>query len=455
MDQQTPPPGCPAHAGGQKTSVPLFGAEFTADPQRFYSHLRQFGPVAAVEMAPGVQATLVTSYDAALRVLKPPHNFVRDSDQWQAFHDGWVPQDSDALQLMLKRENALFADGTEHIRLRQAVKDSLDQVDMFTLGKKVEQFSDYLVDQFCRDGQVDLIAQFARKLPLLVFSDLFACTEDTGDRLISSISDLFDGHDAHNANATLVEALFELVKLRRRERGADVVSWLIEHESGLNDQEMVQQLVLLIGAGSEPLQNLIASTLWRLLHNPQLRVDEAVNSTLWNDPPIANYAVHYALSDTEVSGAVLPAGHPIVISFAAANTDPALSNAGAASGGAHLAWGAGPHTCPAKSWAHVIYMTGIERLLTRLPDMKLTLPAGKPQWRQGAFTRALVELPTQFPPESPTHTASATLPAAPRPAAPSLPSATDRPSAPAPEAAPSQPRSGGLWSNFRRWLNGQ
>lgn len=66
-----PPRGCPFHE-------PLHGPEFAADPAAVYRRLRKAGPTAPVELAPGVQATLVTGYDAALHVLRSPETFSKD-----------------------------------------------------------------------------------------------------------------------------------------------------------------------------------------------------------------------------------------------------------------------------------------------------------------------------------------------------------------------------------------
>ncbi|MEW2549461.1 cytochrome P450 [Streptomyces sp. NPDC047002] len=448
---QTPPPGCPAHAASGP--VPLWGPEFAADPHQIYSHLRSMGAAAAVEVAPGVPVTLVTGYKAARSVLQDPRRFVRDSDRWEAYHSGGIPHDSPVLQLILKRQNAMFADGQEHVRLRQALTDSLNQIDTYALRKRVDQIGEYLINRFCQDGKVDLIPEYARKLPLLVFAYLFDCPQEVGDRLITGISDLFDGRDAHNANNMLVGALMDLVALKRRSPGDDLVSWLIGHPNGLTDAEMVQQLVLLVGGGTEPIQNLMSSALCRLLDDRSVRVDEAVNAVLWNDPPIANYAIHYPVTDVDVEGSRLKANAPVMISFAAANADPALAEAQSSAKRAHLAWGAGPHACPAKDWAHVIYEAGIERLLKRLPDIELAVPASGLYWRPGAFQRALAELPTRFTPVPPVDA----RPAAAAPSSSPLPQSTPLVGRPAePPRAPAQPqRRKGLWGALADWLQGK
>ncbi|AZS75668.1 cytochrome [Streptomyces lydicus] len=411
---QSPPPGCPAHAGGQRT--PLHGPEFAAAPEAFYEAMRQHGPSAPVELAPGVEAELVTDYAAALHVLQNPDTFARDSRRWRALNEGRVPLDSPVLPMMMYRPNCLFSDGAEHMRLRQSVTASLGRVDTHRLSRHVDRVAAYLISQFSSRGRVDLVADYAQLLPLLVFNDLFGCPAEIGDRLVFGISGIFDGVDAEKANEVLTEALLELVALKRRSPGEDLTSWLMGHPSGLSDEEMVHQLVTLIAAGTEPTQNIIASALRLLLTDEKyasdqnaagLLVDDAINDVLWNSAPIANYGVHYPVHDVELGGAKLPAGDPVVVSFAAANTDPHLSTGRQLlSKRAHLAWGAGPHACPAKDPALLVSVLAIEKLLNTLPDIELALPAESLTWRPGPFHRALEVLPARFTPVRPERRAS-------------------------------------------------
>ncbi|MFJ9619043.1 cytochrome P450 [Streptomyces noursei] len=406
---QTPPPGCPAHAEGMSTS--LHGPEFAAAPHAVYTRLRQYGSTAPVELAPGVEAELVTDYATALQILQNPDTFARDSRRWRALNEGRVPLDSPVLPMMMYRPNALFSDGAEHMRLRQSVTASLAKVDTHRLGRHVGRVAAYLVSQFSSRGRADLVADYAQLLPLLVFNDLFGCPEEIGDRLVFGISGIFDGVEAEKANEVLTEALIELVTLKRRSPGDDVTSWLAQHPSGLSDEEMVHQLVTLIAAGTEPTQNIITSALLLLLSDEKyaggqntagLLVDDAINDVLWNSAPIANYGVHYPVRDVEISGTQLSAGDPVVISFAAANTDPALSTGRQMlSKRAHLAWGAGPHACPAKDPATLVANLAIEKLLNSLPDIELALPTRSLTWRPGPFHRALEALPARFTPVQP------------------------------------------------------
>ncbi|MFI6333584.1 cytochrome P450 [Streptomyces sp. NPDC050535] len=395
-----PPRGCPFHE-------PLHGPEFAADPAAVYRRLREAGPTAPVELAPGVRATLVIGYDAALHVLRSPETFSKDARRWKDLADGTVPGNSPVVPMMAYRPNALFADGAEHRRLRGAVVDSLARVEAGMLRGYVERSADTLVDRFAPLGTADLLAEYAQVLPLLVFNHLFGCPAAHGVRLVEGMSGIFDGVDTERADELVTSTLLDLVALKRAEPGQDVTTWLMEHPARLTDEELVHTLVLLMGAATEPQQNLIAGSLRLLLCDERfadglsggsLPVDDALDELLWTDPPLANYAVHFPKRDVEYAGALLRAGEPLVVSLAAANTDPALTEHQRRGNRGHLAWSAGPHNCPAREPARLIAGAAVEKLLDRLPDVELAVPAAELVWRPGPFHRALAALPVRFPP---------------------------------------------------------
>ncbi|MER5637013.1 cytochrome P450 [Kitasatospora sp. NPDC002227] len=433
-----PPPGCPAHDSGAR--VPLYGPEFAADPQAYYSYLRSFGPTAPVELAPGVDATLVTDYGAALQLLQDSASFRKDSRRWRALNEGHIAPDNPVVPLLAYRANCMFSDGAEHLRLRQAVTDSMARVDSRRLTRTTEQISNYLISQFGYRGSADLLGNYARQLPLFVFNELFGCPADIGDRVVFGISGMFDGVNAEMAAGVLFGAVGELVALKRSRPGDDVTSWLMQHHAKLTDEEMVHQLALLLSAGTEPLGNLIGNTLHRLLtddayaHTGGL-IDEAVDDTLWENPPMSNLAAHYPATDLEFAGQHLRAGDLVMVSFAAANGSSVLAGERQAGSRAHLAWSAGPHACPSKDPARQITVTAIENLLNELPDIQLAVPEESLTWRPGPFNRGLVALPTRFTPVG------------------SAPQQAPEPQVQdAGQAAGQQSRKAGRWSQFLNWL---
>ncbi|MGW2480747.1 cytochrome P450 [Streptomyces sp. NPDC001571] len=442
-----PPPGCPAHGSGQR--IPLDSAEFAANPHAYYRYMREFGPTVPVTVAPGVEATLVTDYNAALELLQDSTTFRKDSRRWRALAEGCIRPDSPVLPLLAYRPNAMFTDGAEHVRLRQPITDSFARVSNKRLSRIVSQAAQFLINQFSARGSADLLRDYAQQLPLYVFNELFGCPAEIGDRVLFGISGMFDGVNAEAASQVLLGAVGELVALKRAQPGEDVTSYLMQHPAQLNDEELAHTLVLLLGAGGEPEGNLIGNAFYTMLTNEEFarlgQFDKAVDDTLWRNAPMSNYAPHYPVVDTDVAGDKVRAGDLVLVSFGAANT--ALADRGADTRG-HLAWSAGPHACPSKEPARLIALTGLETLFSALPDVELAVPADSLAWRPGPFNRALASLPVRFSAATPRAAAAPEPTAVPRYQAP--------PVAAAPGPAASQPGGkAGRWSSFMKWLTGQ
>lgn len=381
----------------------LFDPEFAADPARTYARLRRYGDVVPVELAPGVPATLVIGYAAALEVLRDPHTFPKDPRRWQR----GVPENCPVLPLMMYRPNCMYTDGPVHSRLRQAVTDGLGAIEPDVLRAHVEDSAEALVRTFRSVGEADLLSQFARPLPLMVLGRVLGCPAALGERLASGYKKIFDGVDSRQGDAELTHGVAELIALKRWRPDQDLTSRILAHPAGLTDEEALHQVLVLMGGGTEPEQNLIANTLRLMLMSDQvagavwggdLLIEDALDELLWTDPPIANFAFTYPERDVEFRGVVLPADQPVVISFAAANTDPSTASGSRVGNRAHLAWGAGPHACPAKRPAQLIATVAIERLLDMVPGMEPAVSAAELDWRPGPFHRALTALPVRFPP---------------------------------------------------------
>lgn len=191
-----PPPGCPAHAAAYQHAsadtqapVKLYGPDFAADPHRFYAELRQYGALAPVEIAPEVTAMLVTDYRAALELLHDDATWSKDSREWMTT----VPADSPVMPMMMWRPNVFYADGPAHVRYRDVIVDSFKLVEPHELRARVHHAADTLIQRFGAHGEVDLIAEYARLIPLLMFNNLFGMPDSYSDRLIEAIAGMLDG----------------------------------------------------------------------------------------------------------------------------------------------------------------------------------------------------------------------------------------------------------------------
>ncbi|WP_256178182.1 cytochrome P450 [Kitasatospora aureofaciens] len=441
--------GCPvAHGAGLPAGVPLtplYGAAVADDPHGLYARLRaRYGPVAPIELEPGVEAWLVLGYAELLELTRNEELFSKDSRRWRVPAEGRLAPDSRLAPMTSWRPTLLNLDGAEHQRLRAAVADTLAQIDHRQLRETTEAAANDLIDSWGPDGTADLVTQYARALPLLVFTQLVGLPAAAGPHLIELISHFVDSSaESVRANAEFQAILVDLVQRRRAAPSADLTSWLLAHPAALTDEEAVHHLVVMLVAGNETSINWTGNTLRLLLTDRRFRatltggrltVSDALEEVLWRDPPTQNFPGRWATTDTVLGGQYISAGDMLVLGLAAANADPAAQGVASAAQGslggnrAHLAWGAGRHVCPAQHPARIIVETAVETLLHRLPDLQLAVPPSELSWRPSPWSRALLGLPVLY---------SAFTP--PRPPAPERPAWTPPPLPPEPALGPSGP----------------
>lgn len=404
--------GCP-YSAPRSTGVPprvaLYTEEYAADPHRVFDRMRdRHRTLAPVELAPGIPATLVIGYHTAIRIFNDPDHFPADARAWEKT----VPADHPLMPMMGWRPNVMRSTGSEHMRYREAITAALDGVDLFSMHQNVEAVAVPLINEFCAAGEAELIGQYAFPLTFQVLNAMLGCPLDLGQRIAAGMAAMFEGGAAAtDADAAINDALFELVALKRAEPGRDVTSRLLAHPAALQDSEMVHQLAVLYGAGIEPLTNLTVNTLLLMITDPRFTglssagvaptTRDALNELLYTDPPMANYCLSYPRQPIMLDGVWLPADQPVVIGMSACNNDPAIHSGQYTDNNAHLAWGSGPHTCPARSIAYMVAQNAIDQLLDALPEMRLACPVDELRWRPGPFHRALAAMPVRFPPSPP------------------------------------------------------
>ncbi|MGY1945952.1 cytochrome P450 [Nocardia asiatica] len=383
--------------------VRLYSEEFAADPHKFYRDMRRrFGSLAPVDLAPGVPATLVIGYHAALQILHDPERFPSDPRVWERD----IPAGCPIRPMMERRPEPIRSAGEDHAGYRSAAASALDKVDLHRLHATIEQIAIAQINSFRADGHCDVVSQYALPVLFGTLNALLGSPEVLSQRAAIGMAAIFDTVDAEGGNRMLSEALLELTRFKRINPGADVTSWLIEHPVGLDDDEMLHQLVLLYAAGIEPPLNLIVNTMLLLLTDERFAGEilarskstrDALDEVLFNDPPMSNYCISYPLEPVLLDSSWLPAHQPVVISMAACNNDPAIRTGDVTDNRSHLAFSTGPHACPARPIAELIVQEAIDQLLDALPEMRLAVPPSQLQWRPGPFHRALSTLPVVFP----------------------------------------------------------
>ncbi|MEU0923461.1 cytochrome P450 [Streptomyces malaysiensis] len=427
--------------------VPLYGTALDGPLNELYERMRRdHGPVVPVEIAPRVEAWLVIGHRELLHLTRDEQYFSHDPRRWSPLRQGRVAADSPLMPLVGWRPALLFADGAAHRRMRSAVADALARVDGHELIRTVRATAERLVAGFADRHAADLVESYARILPLQVVTELLGLDEENGAELVETLTTIVAPTvAATGANKRMGQILLELIATKKRRPGADLTSWLLEHPAGLSDEEVLHNLVVIIVAGNNTTVNWIASTLQILLTDPAFRsslsrghltVDDALDLVLWRQPPTQNFPGRYATRDLRFGGQDIRAGDMLILGLAGASADPeVLPEDGRPVVGnrSYLAFGAGPHSCPARDPARLITRTAVDTLRHRLPDMEIAVPEELLPWITSPWSKGLAKLPVRFsaPQLAADAAASAPAPAA----APAAASAT----ASAPASAPGSP----------------
>ncbi|MFI6520668.1 cytochrome [Spirillospora sp. NPDC050679] len=421
MEPQTPPADpAPAHPPLADLAVePLLTADYEARPALHYQRLRAaYGPVAPVDVL-GVPAWLVIGYPQVLEVLRDSRGvWSKRLDSWRARNEGLVPADW-PLMPAFEVDCSVFRDGGESTRLRGAWSAGLQPFQDRTrpqaraLEAAVRGYADDLITAMTegggRSGSADLAAQYARPLPLMVVNRLLGFTTERGEELLVDMWRLLDaGPDAGEAAGRLAAAVAEVCARRRTEPGEDLPSMMLAASPDLTVAELTNEMVMMIGLIGDHTATLICGTAAEVIMGDGGAraslsggmIPEAVNRAAIASPPMANLTFRWPRTDVRLGRYTIAAGDPVMLSPAAAHTDPAFTGGRAPdsiySSRAHLAWGAGPHACLGRDLATTITTIAVERLSERFAEL---VPAVRPdelEWRSSPLMRGLRSLPVHY-----------------------------------------------------------
>ncbi|MEU9719966.1 cytochrome P450 [Streptomyces sp. NPDC047976] len=398
-------------AGGVDAGVVQqpFGEGFRADPYAVYARLREQGSVHRVALPDGSAAWLVTHEADVRRWLADPRLSVDKRHAGDGFKGFALPPALDA--------NLLNMDGDDHLRLRRLVAQGFTPRHVegmsASIRAAVDLFAGRLAARAEEDGTADVVAEFARPLPLKVIGDLFAVPEADRERFSGWVLTMLDPagrEELARAVGEIHRFFTALVAERRAAPGEDVLSGLIaarDLDDRLSEDELVSLAFLVIMAGSENVQHLIGNGLFTLLTHPEqlelLRqkpellpdaVEELLRHSLANQTAIRRFPTE----PVEIGGVRIPAGDTVLLSLGSAHRDPArypepdrfdVTRADKA----HLALGHGLHYCLGAALARTQLTLGLGALLHGLPGLRLAVPAGDLAWTTTFRFHALRALP--------------------------------------------------------------
>lgn len=390
----------------------LRGAEFADDPAAaFLAIRRRHGAVAPVLLEGSVPAWLVLAYREIQQVTSNPRLFGRDSRRWNLRDE--VPSAWPLLPFVTWAPTAMYTEGEEHRRRAGAIGDALDAVDHAELGRICQRAADQLIDAFIGDGKADLIAQYARQLPVRVMLRLYGLGED---EIPGTAADLLlvdaQGPGATKAHERVVARIRRLVSDYRGQPGIGLASQLVNHPSAGSDEQVAADMHMVLGAAQRPTADWIGNTLRLMLTDDHFSLllqggrssaDHALTEVLWRDPPVQNVLGRWATRDCELGGRDISEGDLVVLGLAGANADPQVRPDSATDVGAnraHMSFAHGEHSCPegATEIAEIIARTAVEVFLDRTPDADLAVAPEALQWRPSVALRGLASLPVTFTP---------------------------------------------------------
>jgi cytochrome P450 len=286
---------------------------------------------------------------------------------------------------------------------------------MKKLEPRVRAICNELIDEFIADGKCDAAARYTKHIPVRAIAHMLGIPEKDGDLFIKWIHEILElGIKDDDA---LMRAVHEMagyfavhIEQRKKHPSDDLISTLMNARDKdgqpLSDMHVLGSLRLLLIAGIDTTWSAIGSSLWHLAKNPADRerliaepelMPTAVEELLRAYAPVT--MAREVMKETVISGCPVKPGNMVLLSFPAANRDPAMfPDADKVvidrKENRHAAFGLGIHRCVGSNLARMEMTVAIEEWLKRIPEFRLD-PAGKVAWSEGTV-RGPRQLPVLF-----------------------------------------------------------
>jgi cytochrome P450 len=402
------------------TPEPLFNPlspEFIRDPYPHYERLRITDPMHQTPLG-----MFLASRHAEASLVLRDKRFGKDYVERSKRRYG-----PDIMQEPVFRSMShwmLQQDPPNHTRLRGLVVKAFTARRVEDMRPRIQQIVDQTLDRIAGRGHMDLIEDFAFRLPVTIICDMLGIPEEhrevffnssrDGGRLLDPVQLTKDEIERGNAGNAMAQMYFQqLFELRRKNPGDDLTTQLVQAEedgSKLSNEELTANIILLFGAGHETTVNLIGNGLLALHRNPdQLAalkanpdlMTNAIEEFLRYDSSV-QLSGRVALEDIDdLGGKKISRGDSVLCLLGSANRDPAVypdrpdrlditrPNV------RPLSFGGGIHHCLGAQLARIEAEIAIATLLRRLPELTLD-DAENPEWRPTFVLRGLKTLPASW-----------------------------------------------------------
>ncbi len=311
----------------------------------------------------------------------------------------------------------LRLDPPEHTRVRKALTAFFTVRAIAELRASVERIVDSRIDAMQAAGPpVDFVQEFSREVPAMTICSLLGVPSSDAPRFIEPSNVLMGGDSTSlEEKKAALDEFYAYVRAvlahKRAEPGDDLITKLLERGELTND-ELAGVVWFLFAAGFETTAQTLAITTFYLLHEPG-----RWKATRDSAPPIeglveelfryvpafrSGLTQRTALEDVDLSGYPIRAGEHVTVYQGVAHHDPLrypdpdLFDPGRDSRG-HLFFGFGRHMCLGQHLARLEVQVALERLLARLPTLRLAVQTAdvgliRTGWLHGIVT----ELPVAW-----------------------------------------------------------
>lgn len=382
-------------SGRSNPLLSLLDPAIRADPYPLFKHLRETGPV---EVENG-SVVIFGDYESCSKIL-------RDREMGSDATRSPLLRNLPKLEFSL--ESIFFLDPPDHGRQRKLVSNLFTPRTISDAEPMIRAAVDEIFRGFEGSGEVDIVRELSNPLTQRISCDLFGIPlgdrEMLGDLSSSAagaseiptigagvgVSRLYSSDDIASmtrASFSIYSYFADLAHRRRKDRGGDIISRLVEasQRAGTGRHELTSGLLTLFAASHESTVNLISNCILAILRNPEqlaiLRenpdaIPSAVDEVLRYDPP-AQILSRVPLVGKRIGGVDVDRDKAIILLLAAASRDPSVYpdpdrfDVLRKSKSMSLAFGAGVHFCVGVSLAKLTAEVALSAFVERLKDVEI------------------------------------------------------------------------------------
>jgi cytochrome P450 family 142 subfamily A polypeptide 1 len=333
---------------------------------------------------------------------------------------GGIRPDAPAVPMMIEM------DDPAHWQRRKLVNRGFTPGRVRAQEPALRELCDAIIDRVCERGECDFVWDVAAPLPLIVIGDALGVDPADRDDLLRWSDELLRGLTGKNDEAMeramvafgeYTEYAARLIEARRDDPLDDLMSVLVHAEvdgDRLRDDEIVHESLLILIGGDETTRHVLSGGMYQLLANPGERqrleaepalLPCAIEEMLRWVTPIKNMA-RTVTEETTVRDVPLREGDTLLLLYPSANRDEEVFDDPfrfdvAREPNDHVAFGFGAHFCLGASLARLELRVMVERLLDRLPDLRLAdevTSEADLDWRPANFITGYERMPVRFTP---------------------------------------------------------